>query len=174
MGALPLYQHHRYKQECQRPVAALLLVLLNSCSIPAPALTLAAIQDSRGGCMQVRKVAEENGVDVSGQIRELEERAKQVCIFCCPCVLLNGRDMPDFAMLPCKSSALPVSWWHPWQSLSMPVASKALHLHPAVTEGHILPPDTCTEAASGQASQSAYLSGRRPQHQRQVSCAQGP
>ena len=29
-------------------------------------------------CMQVRKVAEENGVDVSGQIRELEDRAKQV------------------------------------------------------------------------------------------------
>lgn len=28
--------------------------------------------------MQVRKVAEENGVDVSGQIRELEDRAKQV------------------------------------------------------------------------------------------------
>ena len=29
-------------------------------------------------CIQVRKVAEENGVDVSESIRELEERAKQV------------------------------------------------------------------------------------------------
>ena len=28
--------------------------------------------------MQVRKVAEENGVDVSSQIQELETRAKQV------------------------------------------------------------------------------------------------
>jgi hypothetical protein len=28
--------------------------------------------------LQVRKVAEENGVDVSEQIRELEDRAKQV------------------------------------------------------------------------------------------------
>lgn len=33
--------------------------------------------------IQVRKVAEENGVDVSESIRELEERAKQVtCCFC--------------------------------------------------------------------------------------------
>lgn len=31
--------------------------------------------------LQVRKVAEENGVDVSESIRELEERAKQVT--CC-------------------------------------------------------------------------------------------
>ena len=29
--------------------------------------------------MQVRRVAEENGVDVSSQIQELETRAKQVC-----------------------------------------------------------------------------------------------
>ncbi len=28
--------------------------------------------------MQVRKVAEENGVDVSEQIKELEQRARQV------------------------------------------------------------------------------------------------
>lgn len=28
--------------------------------------------------MQVRKVAEDNGVDVSGQIKELEQRAMQV------------------------------------------------------------------------------------------------
>ena len=59
--------------------------------------------------MQVRKVAEENGVDVSGQIRELEERAKQVCYFCCPCVLRYGHDVPDIAVLLCKSSGLTVS-----------------------------------------------------------------
>ena len=34
--------------------------------------------------MQVRKVAEENGVDVSGQIRELEDRAKQVSMSSLP------------------------------------------------------------------------------------------
>ena len=36
--------------------------------------------------MQVRKVAEENGVDVSEQIKELEQRARQVrdlSPFCC-------------------------------------------------------------------------------------------
>lgn len=39
------------------------------------------------GCVfvwdQVRKVAEQNGVDVSEQIQELEERAKQVRCRCC-------------------------------------------------------------------------------------------
>ena len=30
---------------------------------------------------QVRRVAEENGVDVSSQISELEQRAQQVCYF---------------------------------------------------------------------------------------------
>ena len=34
--------------------------------------------------LQVRQVAEENGVDVSNQIRELEERAKQVGARGCP------------------------------------------------------------------------------------------
>ena len=38
--------------------------------------TLARLLTCRG--MQVRKVAEENGVDVSESIKELEDRAKQV------------------------------------------------------------------------------------------------
>ena len=38
---------------------------------------------TRAGPLQVRKVAEENGVDVSESIRELEDRAKQVGSLTC-------------------------------------------------------------------------------------------
>ena len=174
MGGPPLVSAPQQSMEASKALCSSIARVAQSYSLPAPPLSLEAVQDSRCGCMQVRKVAEENGVDVSGQIRELEERAKQVCILTRPSVLLSARDFPDFAVLLCKSSALAASWPYPWQSLSMPAASEALRLHPAVTEGHILPLDTCTEAASGQASQSAHLPGRCPQHQRQVSCAQNP
>ena len=70
---------------------------------------LVAVQDLKSGCMQVRKVAEENGVDLSGHIRELEERAKQVCISFPSCVLFTSHDMPHSATLLCDRSALTVS-----------------------------------------------------------------
>jgi acetyl-CoA carboxylase carboxyl transferase subunit alpha len=44
-----------------------------------------------GVVLQVRQVAEENGVDVSNQIKELEERAKQVRS-CCVLVAPPGSD----------------------------------------------------------------------------------
>lgn len=40
--------------------------------------------------LQVRKVAEENGVDVSESIRELEERAKQVTYSFATCIQCNS------------------------------------------------------------------------------------
>lgn len=53
------------------------------------------------GCgLQVRKVAEENGVDVSTQIAELEMRAQQVLLLLYVC------------SVPLYSTLHDGSWWH--------------------------------------------------------------
>lgn len=52
--------------------------LVDTCSRSSQACSHSAAGCGTRHRLQVRQVAEENGVDVSNQIKELEERAKQV------------------------------------------------------------------------------------------------
>ena len=69
--------------------------------------------------VQVRKVAEENGVDVTNQIKELEERAKQVRAARPSAALQGSPAAPDTAWclgrgssahLCCRPSASCTAW----------------------------------------------------------------